>query len=139
MPWVLARVVEGGDLLQGIVGAGNLRQDEVSQLVPGPTDDDLQVLAPVRVGHVVDAGAEPRVAIGRVQQQVGDHRGMLGLAPGGSAVLAIAVTSNIGRSSTSKSDCSCRALRMFFSEPAKCSQAASAGKGLAPWYRTAAG
>jgi hypothetical protein len=78
MPWVFACVIEGGDLFQGIVGAGNLRQDEVSQLVPGPSHDDLQVLAPVVVGHVVDAGAQPRVPIGGVQQQVGDHRGVLG-------------------------------------------------------------
>ncbi len=44
----------------------------------------------MRVGDVVDAHAQATVAIGRVEQQGGDHFRVFPLAAGGRAVFAIA-------------------------------------------------
>jgi hypothetical protein len=107
-----ADFVEGRYLRQRVVGAGDLGQHDVGDPLSGAADNDFEVGAPVRMGDVVDAGAEASVAIRRIQQQAGDHGGVFGLAAGRGAISQSAVTSNTGRSSIASSVCSCKALRM---------------------------
>jgi len=85
-----SHVIQRFDLRQGVIGAGNFRQDDIGDLAAGAADDDFQVGAPMGVAYIMDARAQSAVAIGCIKYQAGDHPGVLGLAAGGSAVLAVA-------------------------------------------------
>jgi hypothetical protein len=90
----------------------DLGQRHEGQALPAG-DEDLHILLPVRMGDVVDARADPAVAIAR-HDEVGGHFGMFASAPAWAPSSQSQVMSKIGPSSF----CSCRALRISFSEPA---------------------
>jgi hypothetical protein len=61
-----------------------------------PAEDDIQIVAPVRMGHVVDAGAERPWRLAG-SDQVSDHLGVLVFrCPAGAPSSQSAVMSNIG-------------------------------------------
>jgi hypothetical protein len=84
---------------------------------------------------VVDARAGHAVMVGVGLQHPHDHLGVLLLAPGRGAVLAVA---GDVEHRPSFSICS-SAFRISFSLPAKCSQAGITGNGFSPANRAASG
>jgi hypothetical protein len=85
-----ADVVQRLDLGQGVVGTGDLGQHDVGDLTASTPDDEFEVGAPVGVGDIMDAGAEAPVAVCRIKNQAGDHRGVFRLAAGRGPIFAIA-------------------------------------------------
>ncbi len=88
-----AFALHGGDdgvLRQYVVDAACLGQDDVGNAFASLADDDVEVVAPVRVGDVVDARADATKAVGLAHDAGGNHFGVFALAPGGCAVFAVA-------------------------------------------------
>ncbi|MNL24883.1 hypothetical protein D3C87_1463350 [compost metagenome] len=68
---------------------GHLRYHHIGQARAGGGHQDVDVLAPVRVGGVVDAHAHTVVDVLRAVDQLGAQRGVLALEADGGAVLAV--------------------------------------------------
>jgi hypothetical protein len=113
-PQLALDFTQGLDLHLHITGAARLGQGDERQALAGDADQDFHVLLPVGMGDVMDTGADT------VEQVVfaHDHAAAISAcsrsAPAWAPSSQSQVMSKIGPSSF----CSCRALRISFSEPA---------------------
>src|SRR5581483_2427086 len=83
-------LLDVGDHLGDLGRRGRLREGDVGEQLAGAFDHDVDVALPVRVAEVVDAHARvPEAVLGR-GEHAHDHLGVLALAPGRGAVLAVA-------------------------------------------------
>jgi len=83
-------VAQGFELDFDIFGRAGLGQGDEGQAVASATDQDFEVLLPVRVGDVVNPHADPVEAVVGTVDHGGDHFRVLTLGTGVGAILAVA-------------------------------------------------
>ncbi len=87
---MLLDFAQGLDLDLDIADAAGLGQGNERQAAAGAADQDFHVLPPVRVGDVMNAGADAVVAVVVAGDDADHHFGMFALGAGNGAILAIA-------------------------------------------------
>ena len=87
---MLLDFTQGFELDLDIADAAGLGQGDEGQATTGATDQDFHVLPPVRVGDIMDTGADAIEQVVVAHDDAGDHFGMFALGPGNGAILAVA-------------------------------------------------
>ena len=118
LPRQAAVLGDGGERHQHglrVLPSADLGKGDVGELLAGRADDDLQVVAPVRVGDVVDARADAAVAVvGAKSMASATISAWAFSAPAGAPSSQSQVTSKIGP----RACCRASALPISFSLPA---------------------
>ena len=79
-----------GHLRMHVLDAARLGQGDERQARAGNADDDLDVLLPVRMREIMDAGGDSAVPIVAAHDDAGGHLGVFALGTGMGTILAIA-------------------------------------------------